>query len=197
MMLSEYIYQHIHRRTVTDIKTYESHPQSVSINHFNNDHHLDFVVANAGLDTIDIYLGQYNGTFQHHATYSTGSHSQPYSVATGNLDTQAGIDIAVANFGTNSIAIFLGSADGRFTLKQSFSTGSSHPLVIVLADLNGDHREDIVVLNYGTNSIGIYIASNNGSFVFSINYSIGYDSLPKSLSIADLNNDNQLDIRRC
>ena len=112
----------------------------------------------------------------------------------GNLDDHHAIDIAVANFGTNSILVFQGSNDGNFTLIQSFSTGSSRPLMIALADLNNDHRLDIVVLNYGTNSVSIYVASESTSFVFLINYSTGYDSLPKSLAIADLNNDDQLDI---
>ena len=193
-MFSDHICQRIHQRTVNDIKKYRSHPQSVAIDYLNNDNLLDFVVVNTDLDSIDIFLGQNNGTFQHHATYSTGSYSQPCSVAVGNLDYQSGIDTAVANFDTNSIVIFMGSDNGFFTFNQSVSTGSSRPLMIALADLNEDHWLDLVVLNYGTDSIGLYIASKDGFFVFLMNYRTGYDSLPKSLAIADLNNDNQLDI---
>ena len=194
ILFLEQICQRIHRRIVTNIKNYRSHPQAVAIAHFNNDHRFDFVIVNAGLDTIDIYLGQNNNTFEYHTTYSTGSHSRPRSVAVGNFDLERGIDIAVANFDTNSIVIFMGEGDGSFIFNQSFSTGSSRPLMIAVADLNNDHRLDIAVLNYGTNSVGIFFGSKDGSFVFSTVYPTGYDSLPMSLVIAHLNNDDQLDI---
>ena len=193
-MILEYVCERIHQRTITEIKRYNSLPQSVAIGYFNNDSLFDFVVVNRGLDSIDIYLGQSNGTFEHHTTYSTESYSQPCSVALGHLDNHHGIDIAVANFGTNSIGIFIGIGDGSFIFNQSLSTGSSHPLMIAVADLNNDHQLDIAVVNYGTNSVGIYLASQDGSFRFSINYPTGYDSLPKSLALADLNNDHRLDI---
>ena len=186
--------QRIHRRIVTDMKNYRSHPQAVAIAHFNNDHRLDFVVVNTDLDTIDIFLGQNNDTFEYHTTYSTGIHSRPRSVAVANLDRQQGIDIAVANFDTNSIVIFMSKGDGSFVFNQLLSTGSSRPLMIAVADLNNDHQIDIAVLNYGTNSVGIFLAYKDGSFLFSITYPTGYDSLPKSLAIAHLNNDDQFDI---
>lgn len=195
MILLEYICQHSHRLTVTDIKNYRSHPQSVAISHLNSDDNLlDFVVANTGSDTIDIYFGRHNQTFEYYATYSTGFHSQPYSVAVGHLNGHGGIDIAVANFGTNNIVIFAGFDNGSFILSQSLSTGSSRSLTITLADLNNDQQLDIIVLNYGTNSVGIFLALTNKSFQFTTNYPTGYDSLPKSLVIADVNNDHQLDI---
>ena len=110
-----------------------SRPQSLAIDHFNNDTVLDFVIVKTGLDSIDIYLGQSNGTFQHHATYSTGSRSQPCSVAVGNLDYQSGMDIILANFDNNNIVIVMGANNGFFTFNQSISTGSSRPLMIALA----------------------------------------------------------------
>ena len=122
MVFLDSICQHIHRRTVTDIKKYTSRPRAVAIDRFNNDSLLDFVVVNTALNSIDIYLGQNNGTFIYHATYSTGSRSQPWSVAVGHLDNHRGIDIAVANFDTNNIMIFIGSNDGFFIFNQSIST---------------------------------------------------------------------------
>jgi hypothetical protein len=90
--------------------------------------------------------------------------------------------------------IFKGFNDGNFILNQSFSTGSSRPKYVSVGDLNNEDRLDIVVVNYGTNTIGIYIGSKDESFILLKIYSTGYDSIPNSLSIADLNNDYQLDI---
>lgn len=193
---SENICQRIYKRTITDRKNYnfESHPQSVAVGYFNNDTLLDFVVACTDNHTIEIYLGYDKQTFIHQRKYSTGYTSYPCSVAIGNFDNINGVDIAVANFGTNSIAIFLGLNDGNFIWERSFSTGSSRPLFLAVADFNNDNRFDIVVVNVGTDSVSIFIGFGNGIFSLFQRYSTGYDSFPASLAIADLNNDNQLDI---
>ena len=172
----------------------DSHPRSIAIGYFNQDTQLDFVVACTGNDTIDIFLGYDKGNFKYQTQYSTDHLSRPISVAVGNFDNVTGVDIAVANYGTNSISIFLGFNNGSFIFKNSFSTDSSRPLFIAVGDFNNDDRIDIAVVNSGIHSVGIFFGFGDGYFVFSKMYSTGYDSLPKSLAIADLNKDNQLDI---
>lgn len=194
MLFLDDICQRIYRRTTTNITDYNSRPQSLAIGYFNNDSHLDFVVTNVGTDTIDIFLGYDNITFENQITYFTGFNSRPYSIVIGNFDNRNGIDIAVANLGTNSISIFFGFNNGSFNLEHSFSTGCSHPLFLAIADLNHDNQSDIAVLSYGTNSVSIFTGFENGSFILSMTYSTGYDSFPNSLAIVDLNNDNQLDM---
>ena len=194
MIFLEQICRHIYQRTVINIINSNSHPQSVAVAHFNDDQYLDFVVVNTDLNNFDIYLGENNGTFEYHKTYSTGFDSSPYSVVTANFDNNDGIDIAVAHFGSNSIGIYLGFHDGSFIRGKTFSTGSSRPLFIGVNDLNNDQQLDIAVINSGTHSIGIYFGIGDGSFLSSMIYSTGYDSFPRSLAIADLNNDHHLDI---
>ncbi|CAF4384069.1 unnamed protein product, partial [Rotaria sordida] len=46
--------------------------------------------------------------------YSTGDDSSPTMVAVDDFNKDNRLDVAVANFGTNSIGIFLGSEDGLF-----------------------------------------------------------------------------------
>ena len=194
IVFEEFICDRIHRPTITHFPNSNSRPESVAIAQFNNDHYLDFVVVNTGLNNFDIYLGQYNGTFEYHKTYSTGFDSSPYSVVIANFDNKDGIDIAVTHFGSNSIGIYLGLNDGSFISRRSISTGSSRPLFIAVNDLNNDQQLDIVVVNFGIHSIGIYLGLGDGSFRSSMIYSTGYDSFPRSLAIADLNNDHHLDI---
>ncbi len=69
---------------------------------------LDLVVANHAADSIAVFLGHGDGTFGSTMSYSTRPGSSPYMVAVGDVNNDRRTDIAVANFGTNSISIFLG-----------------------------------------------------------------------------------------
>ncbi|CAF4403712.1 unnamed protein product, partial [Adineta steineri] len=69
---------------------------------------LDIVVANSGTNNIIIFLNHGNGSFPNQITYSTGSDSEPYSVAVGDFNNDTRLDIVAANFWTNNIIVFLG-----------------------------------------------------------------------------------------
>ncbi|CAF3154083.1 unnamed protein product [Rotaria sp. Silwood2] len=171
-----------------------SQPRSVAVGDFNNDDRIDIVVANSGTHTIGIFILYDNGTFSDQKTYSTGSRSSPYTVIVNDFNNDNYLDIAVANYGTNNIGIFLGYGNGTFSSQNVFSTGSSRPLFITTGDFNHDNRSDIVVANYGTNSIGIFLGHGNGSFQVEKTFFTAYDSLPYSLAVKDFNNDSHLDI---
>ena len=171
-----------------------SRPNSVALGDFNNDQQIDLVVANSGTNTIGVFLSQGDGMFSKEHTYFTDSESYPCSVTVSHLNNDDYVDIAVANYATNNIGIFLGHGDGTFTDQTQFSTGSSHPLFITTADVNNDNVTDLLVVNYGTNSVGIHLGYGNGSFHDQKNYFTEYDSLPHSLALGDFNNDNHLDI---
>ena len=114
------------------------------------------------------------------------------TVADFNNDQR--LDIAVANFGTNNIGIFLGISNGTFRAHRNFSTGSSRPRWVAIGDFNNDTQVDITVVNYGTNDIGILLGDGNGNFANWTTFSTAFDSIPYSLAVVDLNNDNKLDI---
>jgi hypothetical protein len=173
---------------------YNSHPRYAAIGDFNNDKYLDIVVANSDTDNVGILLGYGNGTFTNQITYPTGSGSHPYSVVIGDFNKDNQLDIAVAQFGTNSIGVFLGDGNGSFASPISITLGSSRPLSMVTGDFNNDNQLDIVVANYGTSNIAILLGYNDGSFRIKSVYEMGYDSIPTSLAVADFNSDNQLDI---
>jgi hypothetical protein len=171
-----------------------SQPRSVVVGDLNNDHQMDIIVANSGRNTIGVFLSKGDGTFANQQTYSTGSESHPYSIAVSDFNNDNYLDIAVANYGTNNIGIFLGNGRGAFSDQNLISLGSSHPLFVTVTDFNNDHRTDIAVVNYGTNDIGILLGYGNGYFQNQTTYFTGYDSIPYSLAVGDFNKDNQLDI---
>ena len=173
---------------------YKYGPRSVALGDFDNDTQLDMVVANSFVHKIAIYFGHDDGSFSTPISYSTGLDSVPYMVGVGDINKDTYLDIAVANFGTNSIAIFLGYGNRTFSSSRTISTNSSHPIWINVIDVNDDTTLDIITANYGTDSISIFYGYGNGTFYRPITYSTGYDSLPLAVVVGDFNNDNQLDL---
>ncbi|CAF4147509.1 unnamed protein product, partial [Rotaria magnacalcarata] len=169
-------------------------PRSVAVGDFNNDSWPDMVVANHIVNAIAIYLGQNGTSFSTPIQYPTGNGSTPYIVAVGDFNNNTRLDIAVANFGTNSIGVFLGIGNGSFEKHVELSMGSSRPIFVILSDLNNDTILDIVTANYGTQSISILFGYGNGNFSSPTSYLTGYDSFPSSVATGDFNTDNYLDL---
>jgi hypothetical protein len=117
---------------------YKYGTRSVAIGDFNNDACLDMVVAHYIVNKIAVYLGDGDGTFRNQITYLTGPYSGPYMVTVGDFNNDSRLDIAVANFGTNNIGIFLGFGNGTFASQIELSTGSSRPIAIIAVDFNND-----------------------------------------------------------
>ncbi|CAF4048198.1 unnamed protein product, partial [Rotaria magnacalcarata] len=172
-----------------------SKPNSVVVGDFNNDSKLDIAVTNQGSENIVIFLGYGNGSFVRQRIYSTGNNSQPTTMATGDFNNDAILDITVANFGTGNIGVFLGYGDGTFSNQMTFATGNnSHPWWVAVGDFNNDNRPDIATANSGTNNIGVLLGCTNGTFFNQMTYSTGNSSSPISVAIGDFNNNSRLDI---
>ena len=152
------------------------------------------VVAYHIANEIAVYLGDGHGAFLNETMYSTGFRSNPYMVAVDDFNNDSRLDVAVADFGTNSIGIFHGSGNGSFEDQKKLSTGLSRPIFILIVDLNNDILADIVTANYGTDSISIFYGGGKADFSDPVTYATGYDSLPLSLAAGDFNNDHYVDI---
>ncbi|CAF1367328.1 unnamed protein product, partial [Adineta steineri] len=175
---------------------YESQPYSVAVHDLNNDTFMDIVVACSGLNTIDVLLGFGNGSFTIPYKYSTNVNSFPLSLVIGDFDDDTQLDIAVANYQSESVGVFFGYGNGYFTDQLIFFSVkyNFNPYAIAAGDFNGDDRLDIAVVNYDYNYVDIVLTYRNYTFLNQNTYSTGIPSGPVSVAVADFNNDKQLDI---
>ena len=133
--------------------------------------------------------------------FTTGTN--PYSVAIGDLDEDGKLDMAVANWTSNTISIYRNTStsgsisSSSFASKVDFATGS-YPYGIALSDLDGDGKMDIAVTNGGSNTVSVFRNTHTSgnitftSFAPKVDFATGIE--PYRISLGDLDGDGKLDI---
>ena len=191
------IFLNYHNGTFAPQTTYStgmgSRPYSVGVADFNNDTHIDIVVAFFGINSIGVLLGDGNGHFGKPIVTSLGS-SRPLSLSVGDMNDDDAFDIVVANYGTSTITLLLGVGDGSFRIDSVWEMGfDSMPYFVTVADLNNDHRLDVIAVNNGTNELVVLLNDKNGSYTLH-KYYTGLGSHPSSAAIGYFDVDKTLDI---
>ena len=122
-------------------------------------------------------------------TFDTGS--APRAIAIGDLNNDGRADLAVANAGSNSVAVLLGIGGGAFAPRVDYPAGKA-PVSLVIADLDGDGDQDLAVASYDSSRVEILTGSGNGTFGAGVALNTGLN--PRSIGVADLNGDGRPDI---
>jgi hypothetical protein len=147
-----------------------SAPDAVAVGDLNGDGIPDLVVANAGSNSISVFLGKGGGRYATPQTFlnRVGSvNHNPVSVAIGDLTGDGKPDIVTAN-SDGTVTIFRNNIPtGSSTLiPSSFSpsvmTVGDSPTQVVLADFNHDGSLDIAVAHTGGGG-GVTLLLNKGS----------------------------------
>ena len=132
---------------------------------FNGDGIPDLAVANLNSGTVDIYLGNGDGTFKAPSTLKTGS--GPNAIAVADFNKDGKLDLAVTNSNSNTVSIFLGNGDGTFTAPAQIPATGNDPSAITVGDFNGDGIPDLAVYNfgpYGPSYVTILLGNGDGTF---------------------------------
>jgi hypothetical protein len=170
----------------------------VVIADLNADGKPDLIVADRYDDTVNVLLGNGDGTFQPPVSYPVDT--WPVAVAVADLNGDGKLDIITANGRGNDLSVLLGNGDGTFQNAQNFAAGIG-PDSVVVADLNGDGIPDLVTANYGTRStpadtVTVLVnqtakgsnALNFGTQTFTVG------NRPDEVVVADLNGDGKPDL---
>lgn len=120
--------------------------------------------------------------------------SAPEAIASGDFNGDGFSDKAIANEGSNSVSILLGTGDGNFQAAVTYMVGEL-PTAIVAGDFNHDGHLDLAVANYGDpthgGNVSILLGKGDGTFVTGASYfMIG----PEAIVAGDLDGDGNLDL---
>ena len=165
----------------------------VVVGDFNGDGIPDLAVIDSGSSSVDILLGNGDGTFTAETTKPPISGTPSY-IATGDFSRDGKTDLAVAET-SGTIAILLGNGDGTFAASVSVNSASSSSPIAV-ADFNGDGKVDIAVTAGTGSSESVSVLTGNGDGTFNSPFS-GPGSTSTSVTwiqVADFNQDGTPDV---
>ena len=117
--------------------------------------------------------------------------SLPFWAVTGDFNNDGILDIAITNWNSNNVSIFLGNGDGTFKPAQDFPTGTQ-PQGLAVKDLNGDGFLDLAVADLLGRQISILLGNGDGTFKPPVNYPV--DRSPRMVAVADFNGDHIWDL---
>ncbi len=124
--------------------------------------------------------------------YAVGN--SPQSVFIADLDGDGDNDLAVANFNSASVSVFLNNGDGTFASKVDYGVEMG-PQSVFIADLDGDGDNDLAVANAGFSgdgTVSVLLNNGDGTFASNVRYSTGFWSA--AVFIADLDGDGDNDL---
>ncbi|MCP4706187.1 MAG: T9SS type A sorting domain-containing protein [candidate division Zixibacteria bacterium] len=80
-----------------------------------------------------------------------------------------------------------------FEAPVSYITGDA-PQGIMAADFDGDSTLDLACVNWNSNNLSVLIGNGDGTYAGRINYAINGGGQAKSVQVADMNGDGDLDL---
>ncbi|MEH1804674.1 FG-GAP-like repeat-containing protein [Nostoc sp.] len=134
----------------------------------------------------------YTGIF---ATFDTATNftvgTNPKSVTVGDFNGDGKLDLAVANYNSNTVSVLLGTATGGFAAATNFTVGTN-PRSVAVGDFNGDGKLDLAVANNGSKTVSLLLGNGTGGFAAATNFTVGTN--PRSVAVGDFNGDGKLDL---
>jgi hypothetical protein len=173
---------------------------SVAVGDFQHNGTLDIAVTSAASNTVGVFLGNGDGTFQARIDYAVGV--MPLSVVAADLGNGQ-VDLVVANHDSGDVSVLLGNGDGTFQPAQNLDVNfhdafgnDSHPLTLRVGDFNGDGKPDLLISQFvgsdaGESFVTVLPGNGDGTFQAPIHTDVGFGLF--GLAVADFNGDGKLD----
>jgi hypothetical protein len=173
-------------------------PFSLAVGDFNRDGIPDVAVANlSGNGSVEILLGNGDGTFRLNATYSVAI---GFNVATASLRHNGILDLVTAGTGGDDyVSVMLGNGDGTFQPAVTYPTTAGSNM-LSLGDFTGHGNIDVLNLE-GTSAQGMVCnclqvlpGNGDGTFGAPITTPVPYNTTGGAIATGDFNNDGKLDV---
>ncbi|HKR61187.1 MAG TPA: FG-GAP-like repeat-containing protein, partial [Pyrinomonadaceae bacterium] len=176
----------------TDFPAGTGVPEALTAGDLNADSKPDLVVGSNSGGSFSVLLNDGAGGFNPPTSYNVNINAGQGSVATiGDFNGDGKVDLVVANYLRDKLALFPGDGAGVFA-NPTFIDVGEWPTSLVAGDFNGDGFLDVATAYVDSGAISVLLNSGTGGFVAPKNYLAG---TPHAfLAGADFNGDGLLDL---
>ncbi len=137
-------------------------PRALAKADLDGDAGFDLVTANAGDNTISVFLNDRLGSFRPRTDYPAAA--SPVDIAVEDVNLDGHPDIVTANDASNSVSIYMGDGTGSFAPRVDIPTGTS-PQSVAVRSIDRDGVIDIVTANAGSDDITLLRGNIGGTFL--------------------------------
>jgi len=160
----------------------------------NGDGKLDLIIL-VDYTSISVFLGNGDGTFQPAVTRTPSSSVSEFILGDFNRDGK--VDVMLAMFTANTVALLLGTGDGTFgsevLVMNARTTG------MISGDFNGDANLDFVVINFNDvtsihSDYTVLLGNGAGAFNMTMHSLVPAGNYYPPLAAVDFDHDGHLDL---
>lgn len=160
-------------------------PRGVAAGDFNGDTVPDLVAVSRITNTVTVWLGAGDGTFQPGRDFDLPGRPTAVVIADVNADTRP--DLVTAN--ADSVSVFLGDGQGDFAPRKDFPVAGG-PVALAAGDLDGDGQVDIAVAT--GQAVAVLRGLGAGEFAAAVNFPELNE--PSAVAVADVTGDGRADL---
>ncbi len=164
----------------------DGQPSSIVTGDFTGSGILDLAVAG---DTVNVFLGLGDGTFQPAQTIDDGH--TPLTLVVGDVSGDGIPDLIVLNT-DDTLSVLLGQGDGTFQVKPEDYDAGDGALDVLVGDFGTKGQLDIAVADGNSNQVAVLLGNGDGTFQDPTFYPVG--DKPSALVAGDFTGRGTLDL---
>jgi hypothetical protein len=168
-------------------------PSRVALADFDRDGMLDLVVVSTASHRILVFGGLGNLSFATTpvADLSLAGSPGPQAAVPGDFTGDGWLDLAVAEYNTGGVDLFVGNDTGTLTAGPSTTLGTG-PRDLFAGDVDRDGKLDLVVAQATTSDVLVLLGQGDGTFQQATPVDVG--AAPARVALGDLDRDGAGDL---